>query len=223
MILFAHRGASGYEVENTLSSIKRAINMGAQAFEIDVQLTLDEKVVVYHDYSLGRIFPGKEKIMDLNYSDLYKISKGEIPTLEEVMSLIPAGSLLNIEIKADISEKREIEDYVFKIMNKFPEINILISSFEHDMLKRVFMKNKDVKIGVLFDDFPIDLKEYIKKLNIEIYSINPGIRKINLENGKEIKKLGYKMYIYTVNTSEDYERALKLGADGIFTDYIDKF
>ncbi|WP_426711290.1 glycerophosphodiester phosphodiesterase [Cetobacterium sp. SF1] len=223
MILFAHRGASGYEVENTLSSIKRAINMGAKAFEIDVQLTLDEKVVVYHDYSLGRIFPGKEKIMDLNYSDLYKISEGEIPTLEEVMSLIPAGSLLNIEIKADISEKREIEDYVFKIMNKFPEINILISSFEHDMLKRVFMKNKDVKIGVLFDDFPIDLKEYIKKLNIEIYSINPGIRKINLENGKEIKKLGYKMYIYTVNTSEDYERALKLGADGIFTDYIDKF
>ncbi|MGL6113889.1 MAG: glycerophosphodiester phosphodiesterase [Cetobacterium sp.] len=223
MILFAHRGASGYEVENTLSSIKRAINMGAKAFEIDVQLTLDEKVVVYHDYSLGRIFPGKEKIMDLNYSDLYKISEGEIPTLEEVMSLIPAESLLNIEIKADISEKREIEDYVFKIMNKFPEINILISSFEHDMLKRVFMKNKDVKIGVLFDDFPIDLKEYIKKLNIEIYSINPGIRKINLENGKEIKKLGYKMYIYTVNTSEDYERALKLGADGIFTDYIDKF
>lgn len=223
MILFAHRGASGYEVENTLSSIKRAINMGAKAFEIDVQLTLDEKVVVYHDYSLGRIFPGKEKIMDLNYSDLYKISEGEIPSLEEVMSLIPAGSLLNIEIKADISEKREIEDYVFKIMNKFPEINILISSFEHDMLKRVFMKNKDVKIGVLFDDFPIDLKEYIKKLNIEIYSINPGIRKINLENGKEIKKLGYKMYIYTVNTSEDYERALKLGADGIFTDYIDKF
>jgi len=47
MKIFAHRGASGYAPENTLSAIKKAIEMKADGIEIDIQLTKDGKIVVY--------------------------------------------------------------------------------------------------------------------------------------------------------------------------------
>ncbi len=53
-VIFAHRGASGYAPENTLSAFQLAATQGADAIELDVKLTQDGEVVVLHDQKLDR-------------------------------------------------------------------------------------------------------------------------------------------------------------------------
>lgn len=233
MIKFAHRGASGYAPENTLGSIKKAIELGAKAFEIDVQLTKDNEVVVHHDYDLGRIFAGEGKIKDHYLKDLKwlpvknkfseEYSHEKIPTLKEVLDILPEGSFLNIEIKATEGEKREIEKEVLEVIKDYPKENILISSFDHEILKRAANENKDIKIGILFEELPENIEEYIENIGFKPYSINPWIKKINYEQGKRIKDLGYQLFIFTVKEEKDMEKAKEVLADGVFTDYIDRF
>lgn len=233
MIKFAHRGASGYAPENTLGSIKKAVMMGAKAFEIDVQLTRDNEVVVYHDYSLGRVFAGEGNIKDNYLKELRflpiknnfseEFSSEVFPVLKEVLEIIPKESILNIELKAIDSEKREIEDYILKSIESFPKENILFSSFNHEILKRIAEKDKELKIGLLFEELPDNLEEYINESKIKPYSINPSAKFLTEEKVKDIKKLGYKTFVYTVNDVESFEKLKKYEVDGIFTDYLDRF
>ena len=51
----AHRGASGYEPENTIIAFQEAINMGADAIELDIHFSKDEEIIVIHDESLSLI------------------------------------------------------------------------------------------------------------------------------------------------------------------------
>lgn len=233
MIKFAHRGASGYAPENTLGAIKKAVKMGAKAFEIDVQLTRDNEVIVYHDYSLGRVFAGEGNIKDNYLNELRflpiknnfseEFSSEVFPTLKEVLEIIPKDSILNIEVKAIESEKREIEDFVLKAIESFPKENILFSSFNHDILKRIAMKDKELKIGLLFEELPNDLETYIHENKIKPYSINLGVKSLTEEKVKNVKKLGYKVFVYTVNDVEVFEKLNSYGVDGVFTDYLDRF
>ena len=59
MLIFAHRGASAYAPENTRAAFLKAVELGAKSFEFDVQITLDDKFVVFHDYTLERTSSGK--------------------------------------------------------------------------------------------------------------------------------------------------------------------
>jgi glycerophosphoryl diester phosphodiesterase len=64
MLVLAHRGASGYAPENTMEAFKKAIEMGADGFELDVQLTKDGEIVVIHDEKIDRTSDGKGWVKD---------------------------------------------------------------------------------------------------------------------------------------------------------------
>ena len=57
-LVWAHRGASAYAPENTLTSFEKAVNLGADGIELDIQLTRDERIVVIHDETLERTSTG---------------------------------------------------------------------------------------------------------------------------------------------------------------------
>ncbi len=105
MILIAHRGASGYCLENTMASFEKALEMGATMIELDVQLTADEKIVVYHDFELGRIAKGEGFIKDQLSEDLVKL---DIPLLEDVLDLVPSDVVINVEIKRLGIDRRDV-------------------------------------------------------------------------------------------------------------------
>ena len=119
MEIIAHRGAFGYAPENTISAFKLAVKMGAKAIEIDVQMTKDREIVVYHDYFLGRTINGKGLIMNKTLSELKKLDAGlwfsdkykgkKIPTLEEVLKAVPEDVELHIEIKKLNVDRRRVE------------------------------------------------------------------------------------------------------------------
>ncbi|OGO90448.1 MAG: hypothetical protein A2Y17_12870 [Clostridiales bacterium GWF2_38_85] len=103
-VKFAHRGLHNYLTpENTLSSFSRAVNDGF-GIELDIHLTKDGEIVVFHDYDLLRACNVNKKISDLTYTQIkqYMIfdSDNSIPTFKEVLKLVSGKVPLLIEIKA---------------------------------------------------------------------------------------------------------------------------
>ena len=72
--VWAHRGASAYAPENTLSAFEQAVNMKADGIELDVQLTKDGTIVVIHDETLHRVSGASGWVKDYDYDELRKIN-----------------------------------------------------------------------------------------------------------------------------------------------------
>ena len=90
--IIGHRGAKAYEPENTLRSIRRALDMGVQAVEIDVHASQDGRLVVIHDATVDRTTNGKGRVADLSWTELRRLDAGmgeRLPSLEEVVVLRP--------------------------------------------------------------------------------------------------------------------------------------
>lgn len=68
--VWAHRGASGYAPENTLDAFRKAVEMGADGIELDVQMTKDGELVVIHDETIDRVSNGKGWVKDYTYEEL---------------------------------------------------------------------------------------------------------------------------------------------------------
>ena len=68
-LIIAHRGASAYAPENTLSAFEKAIQMGALVIETDVHQTKDSVIVIMHDLSVDRTTNGKGLIKDLSSNE----------------------------------------------------------------------------------------------------------------------------------------------------------
>ena len=71
--VWAHRGASGYAPENTLDAFQKAVEMGADGIELDVQMTKDGELVVIHDETIDRVSNGKGWVKDYTYEELKKV------------------------------------------------------------------------------------------------------------------------------------------------------
>lgn len=99
-LCIAHRGASAHGVENTLDAFRIAAQLGADMWEIDVQLTCDGEPVVSHDAALQRIFGREGDIAQLPLAEV-RARAPDLPTLDEVIALAQAlDQALYVEIKA---------------------------------------------------------------------------------------------------------------------------
>lgn len=233
MKIIAHRGASGYAPENTRASILEGLKRGCDGFEVDVQLTKDNKVVVFHDWSLERTSNGngflKEKTLgQLKTLDIgnwfSKEFKGEkVLTLEELLGIIPEEKLLNIEIKVRHGEINQIEEKVLEILERHARINsnIIISSFDHRIIKKIKETKPEIQVGLLITAGLLNMKNYIS--NFDLYSVHCGGEFISKINVEELKNNNIKIYAWTVNTVEEAKTLDSFGVDGIITNYPDIF
>ncbi|MEM2795626.1 MAG: glycerophosphodiester phosphodiesterase family protein, partial [Thermofilaceae archaeon] len=101
-IIVAHRGASGYEPENTLRSVRKALEMGVDAVEVDVRLSRDGVPVVIHDETVDRTTNGSGRVSDMTLKELKRLDAGageQIPLLEEVLEVVKGHAPLFAEIK----------------------------------------------------------------------------------------------------------------------------
>jgi glycerophosphoryl diester phosphodiesterase len=107
-VIFAHRGASGYAPENTLTAFNLAVQQGSDAIELDVKLTADGQIVVFHDQTLERTTSATGKIGEKTLSELKELDAGShfdisylnerIPTLEEVFEAVGQRTSINVEL-----------------------------------------------------------------------------------------------------------------------------
>lgn len=102
ILKIGHRGAMGYVAENTIESIKKALEFKVDGIEIDVHKCKSGELVVFHDFTLDRMTNGTGEISQYSLLELKKLKVNdeyEIPTFEEVLNEIDKKCFINIELK----------------------------------------------------------------------------------------------------------------------------
>jgi len=222
MKIFAHRGASGYAPENTLTAIKKAIEMKADGIEIDIQ-----------HWKVDRTTTGRGFVYELDFDYIRSLDAGQwytkdfigeiVPTLEEVLDILPNDMMLNIEIKDTARKHSNIEEKMLEVLKKYPEKfdNIIVSSFHHDKIKRLQELEPKLKLALLTDSEFIEIEKYLSTNGLKSYSYHPEINLISKEDVEILHKNGVKVFVWTVNKEEDLDYLVKLGVDGVITNYPD--
>ena len=227
MLKIGHRGACGYAPENTLKSFQKAIDLGVDAIELDVQLCKSDDLVVMHDDTVDRTTDGSGFVKKIKLKDLRKMDAGEgerIPTLEEVLDLVNSRVRINIELKGPKTAKpvmKLIEEYVKK--KRWNLDDFIISSFSRRELKKARSINPLIQIGFLISRFQLLdhwWLSFAKKIRANF--IGPSLKIISKRLIRKAHKQGLRVYIWTVNESKDIERMRKWEADGVFSNFPDK-
>jgi glycerophosphoryl diester phosphodiesterase len=157
----AHRGLTSQHLENSLKALTAAFEAGADGVEFDVQLSSDLVPMVFHDRELKRLTGIDKNIDDLMLADLTLLKQHSeryqktypISTLEELLKAMPAGKLINVELKETTAMRgRKGIDEVLKVLNPFKKrLNMVISSFEPRILAMVHEADPDYSLGFLID------------------------------------------------------------------------
>lgn len=225
LLVIGHRGAMGYETENTLASVQKALDLGVDMIEIDVFKIKSGEIVVFHDETLDRISNAPGKIEEYYIGDLNQVildGNHRIPMLQDVLKLIDNRVALNIELKGANTADRVnfITDFYIK-KRGWSQENIVISSFDWNQLKETRKLNAEVAIAVLTEDENLDEAITMAK-ELNAVAVNPWYKTLSAEKVKEVQNEGFKVYTYTVNEPEDLKLMVDYGVDGIFTNYPDR-
>ena len=223
-IIIGHRGAMGYIAENTLPSIKKAIDLGVNGVEIDIFKCASGELVVFHDKTLEKLTNATGYIETLDIDSIQKIDVlggYTIPTLDEVLDLINGRIFVNIELKGSQTAIKTNEILINYLKNKvWSSDKFLISSFDWDELKIFRKVNQKLPVAVITEDDPLDAIPVALELNA--VAINPDYKTLNSFNIKKIKEKKLKIYPWTVNEMDDINKMIDFQVDGIITDYPDR-
>ena len=220
MLCFGHRGAMGHAAENTLLSIRTAINFGADWVEIDVHL-VDKQLLVIHDDTLDRTTNGVGRLSDYTFAELRELDAGEgecIPTLQEIIDITKGKVGLNIELKGKGAAAAVIES--LSHLDKAHKASIIVSSFMVNELEQIHQGHSAIKIGVLAENNVDSVLSLANRL--QAYSIHLNKRMANIKLLERVHNAGFQLYVYTVDSRVDISRMGKMGVDGVFTNYPDR-
>ena len=221
MLKIGHRGAKGYEPENTFVSFQKALDMQVDGIELDVHLSADGQIIVIHDETIDRTTNGKGFVNALSLCELnaFRIdSKHQIPTLQEVFDLVNQDCFINIELKSyEATDKvvSLIEKYVAKKGWKYDRF--LVSSFDWNALQQVAFLNDKIPLGVLTET-DLDLALAFAKF-IQAKSIHPHFHLLTKENTAQMQEKGLQIFPWTINEYEDIQKIKTFNVNGIITDF----
>ena len=235
-IIIAHRGASAYAPENTISAFEKAIEMGAVIIETDVHQTKDSVVVIMHDLSVDRTTNGKGLIKDISSSDFKQLSikqqktilKENPPTLEEAIIAINGRCKLLIELKKGNSYYPNIEKHIVDLISKYNAQNWIstIHSFEKEPLINFAKRDSSINLQKLIVfNLPLVSFNFDKHFNKDDFKnwegVNVYYKFCSKRVIKKIHKLGKTDYVWTVNKPRKARKLVKRGVDGIITNKPD--
>jgi glycerophosphoryl diester phosphodiesterase len=217
-LIIAHRGASADLPGNTLAAFALAAEQGADGIELDVQLSADNQIVIFHDYTLERLTENKHKVSELTTSELKDIDLGEgqtMSTLDELFEMIGPRMLYNIEIKEFSLRDNGLETAVADRIESFGlQDRALISSFNPLSVRRAR--------NALSRSIPVAL---IRMKGIFKYTYllaseqadNPHHTLVDEKYMAWAKKRGYRVHAWTVDDPQEASRLASLGVHGIIT------
>lgn len=220
MICFAHRGASGHAPENTLQAVTTALSMGAAWIELDV-FAVQNELLVIHDSRVERTTNGSGNIHRLSLSYLRSLDAGrgeKIPFLGEVLDVVAGKAGVNIELKgentADLLAPL-IRSHITR--GHFHPDQFLITSFNHQEIKRFSQLLPEIRTGANIFSLPLHNARFAEELGV--YSIE--IQKDVLTHAfvADAHRRGFKVFVFTINHSDDLKQVISLGVDGFFTNH----
>lgn len=212
--IISHRGIHDNikSYENTLSAIKKAVNK-KYIIEIDIHLTKDNKIIVFHDNNTKRITGIDRIVEESTYKELNNQNIIHIPLLEEVLELVAGKVPILIEIKQP-NKVGILENTLINILNNY-QGTYAIQSFNPKVLLWFKKNYPNILRGQLSSTFDKTTMPKYQKIILKNMLFNPltkpnfisykynqlPINRIKHYQKKKIKVLGW-----TITSKEDYEK-----------------
>lgn len=239
-IRFAHRGSRLLWPENTLTAFQGAIDLGCRYLEIDVHVTRDHRVVVFHDDRLERLTDGSGRVSDWLWEDLrrldaayhFKPEDGHalrgtgigIPLFEDAVATWPSA-LWNIDLKQGGIERR-VADLISAMGI---EERVMIGSFRDRRIRRFRSATGG---AVATSAGPTETTRALNAARLgrrpagpaDAFQVPERAGPITIVDGRFVKaahRAGKQVHVWTVNDAGTMHRLLDLGVDGIVTDRPD--
>lgn len=220
---YAHRGASSYAPENTMSSFRLGLEMGANGIETDVQRTKDGVLVLFHDDTLTRVTGQPGSVKDYTYAQLQEFSvtvhgqSDRIPTLEEFLQAFGGLDLtFAIELKQPLIEA----DTVAMLEKYGMRSKTILTSFRLDCLMRARNCTRDYRLGYLAMDINSLTAPVMEAIGItEICPEAPLVTPTLVE---AFHRKGYSVRAWGVSNEDLMKSVYDAGADGMTVNFPDK-
>lgn len=219
MKIIGHRGAAGLELENTLASIRRAIELGVDGVEIDVRMTADNQLVLCHDPDLSRVSQSRLKVAGATLNELrsIKLHNGAvIPTLSEALECLNDTWTI-IEVK----DSRCL-DALLRIIADYPQACLTIASFDHNFARDLEKNRPDLPVFLAERTRGVDIIRIIRHAGADGMDLNAWL--LNPLTYWLAKRHQLKIMVYTINHPWVARFIHTLYPDVyICTDYPDRF
>ena len=230
-LIIAHRGSSTYAPENTLAAFQLAAEQGADAIELDVDLTRDGHAIIMHDATIDRTTNGQGRVADLTLEEIRGVDAGawkdaafegeRVPLLQEVLEAVGQRLLINVEVKSMSLRSNGVEAKVAALVRQYDLFErVIISSFNPVALRRVKQLEPRLACGLLYaPDLPIYLRRaWLAPLIPHLDARHPHHSQVNRAAVDQFHAQGLVVNVWTVNQAGSV-RAMELaGVDGIIGD-----
>jgi glycerophosphoryl diester phosphodiesterase len=214
--VIAHRGASGYEYENSRAAFRRAVMLDADGVELDIHATLDGGIVVHHDAEI----PGEGPIAQLSLVDARRtrIRNGEtLPLLAEVLDLVGERDVW-VEVKGlpEAHDQRLLD-----VLDHGPAPErYAIHSFDHRIVYRLGEKRASLRRGILLSSYLRDPIAVMRAVGAT--TLWQEWQQVDQELVSRMHEAGNRIVAWTVNELADLDRMVRLGVDGLCGNYPDR-
>jgi glycerophosphoryl diester phosphodiesterase len=225
MLCIAHRGASGYAPENTRAAFERAIAMGADATETDVQLTADGELVLFHDESVNRTTDGHGPLADHTLAELRRLDLGAwygagfagecILTVTEALDAFAARIPFALEIK----DPRAAAPLARLLAARGVRDGVSIRSFSWGALLDAQEIHPDVPYGLLTMTLEEDvIARSVRRGFAQVY---PHIDRLTARRVALARERGLRVFAWGLGRRDQVERLFETGADGASCNWPD--
>lgn len=232
--IIGHRGASGCAPENTLVSIARAVELGAQAVEFDATISQDGTAIVMHDYNVDRCSNGSGPVVLKTLDEVQALDAGSwfdesfsgerIPTLHDALGLVvEKGLRLNLELKPTLGwEEPTARAAAQALRGTWPQDRpILVSSMSPQALDAFRAQMPGVALGLITYAIPENWHQRMKQHHCVALHCHHDF--VTYDLVQEVHATGARLHVYTVNDEAKAKVLFAMGVDAVFTDYPDRF
>ena len=214
--VIAHRGASGYEYENSRAAFRRALMLDADGVELDVHATSDGAIIVHHDAEI----PGVGPIAGLTCDQArqLRLRNGEpLPLLSEILDLVGDKDVW-VEVK---SLPEQHDGQLLAALDRGPAPQrYAVHSFDHRIIRRLGERRPALRRGILLQarlDDPISAMEAVGATTLW-----QEWGQVDHDLVARVHAAGAAIIAWTVNEIGDLERMARLGVDGLCGNYPDR-
>jgi len=221
-LVISHAACGGHAPENTLAGIRKAIELGADAIEIDVQASADGVPVLMHDPTVDRTTNGSGAVASLSLDRLRLLDAGgePVPALAEVLDLTRGNVLLVMEIKQPGIERQVAE----VVQERGALREVMTWSFFPQALEGMRRAEPRIPCGLLISAQPLPGWPEMRELAIGLgaQAVSVFFDGVDVQLARDCQRSGLALYTWTVDPEAEIARLIDLGVGGICTNYPDR-
>jgi len=233
-LIFGHRGVPDEAPENTIIGFQKAVEMGLDGVELDVQLCKTGELVIIHDEEVDKLTDGSGHVAELAFEELRRLDAGKhfderfrgekIPALEEVLEVLGGKMIVNIELKTRAIRDVGLEEKVVRLIEEMElQSSVILSSFNPFAVRRAKKENPGLTTALLFaDDQPIHLRRAWGLYVVPVDGVHPRYPLVSEKLIRRAERNNWFMCTWTVDDAAVAQAMFGAGVDIVITNHPGK-